>query len=83
MLDIGDLQIYRYRDDHDVNTVGHFPHELLVSDINSENPEVNVVTIEDDEDDPSEEWSTYLNSPEYVSQEESYAPTDQFKDMSL
>src|ERR1051325_6797007 len=47
--------------------------------------EVNVVTIEEDENDPSEseEWSTYLNSPEYVSQEETYAPTDQFKDMSL
>ena len=43
LLDIGDLQVYRNRDDHDVNTVGHFPHELLVSDINSENPEVNVV----------------------------------------
>ena len=51
--------------------------------------EVNVVTIEDDEDDlsGSEERSTYLNSPEYVSQEESYAPyyppTDQFKGISL
>src|ERR1043165_8635625 len=43
LLDIGDLQIYRNRDDHDVNTVRHFPHELLVSDINSENPEVNVI----------------------------------------
>src|ERR1044072_3555677 len=43
LLDIGDLQIYRNRDDHDVNTVGQFPHELLVSNINSENPEVNVV----------------------------------------
>src|ERR1051325_9423380 len=47
--------------------------------------EVNVVTIKEDEDDfpESEEWSTYLNSPEYVSQEELYAPTDQFKGMSL
>src|ERR1044072_1389025 len=43
LLDIGDLQIYRNKDDYDVNTVGHFPHELFVSDINSENPEVNVV----------------------------------------
>src|ERR1051325_3796098 len=51
--------------------------------------EVNVITIEGDKDNlsGSEEWSTYLNSPEYVSQEESYAPfyppTDQFKGMSL
>src|ERR1051325_1807266 len=51
--------------------------------------EVNVLTNEGDEDDLSgyEEWSTYLTSSEYVSQEESYAPfyppTDQFKGMSL
>src|ERR1051325_11080730 len=47
--------------------------------------EVNVLTDDGDEDDLSryEEWSTYLNSPEYVSQEESYAPTNQFKGMSL
>src|ERR1043165_9499513 len=43
LLDLGDLQIYRHRDDHNVNTVGHFPHALFVSDINSENPKVNVV----------------------------------------
>ena len=43
LLDIGDLQIYRNRDDYDLNTVGHFPHGLFVSDINSENPEVNVI----------------------------------------
>src|ERR1044072_5677673 len=51
--------------------------------------EVNILTIEGDEDNlsGSEEWSSYLNSPEYVSQEESYAsyypPTDQFKGISL
>src|ERR1044072_9340290 len=43
LLDIGDIQIFRNRNDYDVNTVGHFPHELLVSDINSENPKVNVI----------------------------------------
>src|ERR1044072_5947051 len=51
--------------------------------------EVKVLTIEGDEDNLSkyEEWSTYLNSPEYVSQEASHAPfyppTDQFKGISL
>src|ERR1051325_5399117 len=43
LIGIGDLQIYRNRNDYDVNMVGHYPHGLLVSDINSEIPEVNVI----------------------------------------
>src|ERR1044072_509526 len=43
LIDIGDIQIFRNRNDYDVNMVGHYPHELLVSDINSEIPEVNVI----------------------------------------
>src|SRR4051812_32372227 len=42
LLDNGTIEIYRNRDEIEVNMIGCYPHELLVSDINSEMPKVNV-----------------------------------------
>src|SRR4051812_47367168 len=43
LLDNGTIEIYRNRDENEVNMIGCYPHELLVSDINSEMPTVNVI----------------------------------------
>src|SRR4051812_49625644 len=43
LLDNGTIEIYRNRDENEVNMIGCYPHELLVSDINSEMPKVNVI----------------------------------------
>src|ERR1051325_3253581 len=41
LIDNGDIQIFRYRNENDVNMIGCYLHELSVSDINSVTPEVN------------------------------------------
>src|SRR4051812_33682914 len=53
LLDNGTIQIYRNRNEDEVNMVGCYPHELLVSDIKSEMPKVNVIV-------------PYFNMPERI-----------------